>query len=499
MDLSCFNSVWTEQTQGHPFLQPPTTLKPFFQSQPSESATQLSSVTWTSQHHFLSLTPYYQSTISSQIRQNYSTKVESADSLLVNVHLWASYTYLSLGFCFNLNIVALEGVGHFFRELAKERYEGTEHLLKMQNQRSSHALFQDVQKPPQDDGEVKLIKKMGDQLTHFCRLAGPRAGLGEYLFERLTIKHDCICFYTNLLKYSLIMFSDIKLKEEEMLERLDMKQKHAYGEENQEELLAAAIHIHRIPIFCLILEDLKIQDAKKLVVLVQPLLHQRPLEDALDNALQLEHGARFLGVHEDGGLVAPDQSQQIQRLEEKNKRTHGKSPLLDPLKNFSKLVNLIVKYSIHLKKQFWGRRARAGTWPWARLPGAKRRRARSRRHADLPLSPATALSPGNKRRLTPRGAEAAAMWPAGAGTKLPCPRDSALRRAAFSGNLTALPSHLMPAGRSVRVFISANPEGRGEMFVMIMDGGALLKPQCTAGVNTVDYWNVESLAEDNQL
>lgn len=51
------------------------------------------------------------------------------------------------------------------------------------------------------------------------------------------------------------------------------------------------------------------------------------------------------------------------------------------------------------------------------------------------------------------------MWPAGAGTKLPCPRDSALRRAAFSGNLTALPSHLVPAGRSVRVFISANPEG----------------------------------------
>lgn len=52
------------------------------------------------------------------------------------------------------------------------------------------------------------------------------------------------------------------------------------------------------------------------------------------------------------------------------------------------------------------------------------------------------------------------MWPAGAGTKLPCPRDSALRRAAFSGNLTALPSHLVPAGRSVRVFISANPEGK---------------------------------------
>ena len=38
--------------------------------------------------------------------------------------------------------------------------------------------------------EVKLIKKMGDHLTHFCGLAGPQAGLGEYLFEKLILKHD---------------------------------------------------------------------------------------------------------------------------------------------------------------------------------------------------------------------------------------------------------------------------------------------------------------------
>ncbi|XP_040411946.1 NACHT and WD repeat domain-containing protein 2 [Cygnus olor] len=50
------------------------------------------------------------------------------------------------------------------------------------------------------------------------------------------------------------------------------------------------------------------------------------------------------------------------------------------------------------------------------------------------------------------------MWAAGAGGRLPCPRDAALRRAAFAGNLAALPAHLVPSGRSVRVFISANPE-----------------------------------------
>nr|XP_025850500.1 ferritin light chain [Vulpes vulpes] len=114
---------------------------------------------------------------------------------------------------------------------------GAKRFLKMQNQRGGRALFQDVQKPSQDewgktldameaalllekslnqalldlhalgsaradphlcdflenhflDEEVKLIKKMGDHLTNLRRLATPQAGLGEYLFERLTLKHD---------------------------------------------------------------------------------------------------------------------------------------------------------------------------------------------------------------------------------------------------------------------------------------------------------------------
>ncbi|XP_053072129.1 ferritin light chain-like [Acinonyx jubatus] len=174
--------------------------------------------------------------MSSQIRQNYSTEVEASVNRLVNMHLWASYTYLSLGFYFDRDDVALEGVGHFFLELAEEKQEGAECLLKMQNQRSGRALFLDMQKPSQDewgktldameaalllenlnqglldlhalgsaradphlcdflenhflDEEVKLIKKMGDHLTNLPRLSGPQADLGEYLFERLTLKHD---------------------------------------------------------------------------------------------------------------------------------------------------------------------------------------------------------------------------------------------------------------------------------------------------------------------
>ncbi|KPP75140.1 hypothetical protein Z043_105636 [Scleropages formosus] len=53
----------------------------------------------------------------------------------------------------------------------------------------------------------------------------------------------------------------------------------------------------------------------------------------------------------------------------------------------------------------------------------------------------------------------APMWPSGAGSRLPCPRESALRRAVLSGDVLALPPHHVPAGRSVRVFISANPDG----------------------------------------
>ncbi|XP_054574289.1 ferritin light chain-like [Eptesicus fuscus] len=148
--------------------------------------------------------------------------VEFAINCLVNLHPLASYTYLSLGFYFHLN----NGMGHFFCELTEENLEGAKHLLKMENQLGGHILFQDEQKPSQDEWgktqdameaamvternlkqarwylhaldstykdpdlcdfldncflaeEVKLIKKMGNHLTHLQSLAGPQAGLGS--------------------------------------------------------------------------------------------------------------------------------------------------------------------------------------------------------------------------------------------------------------------------------------------------------------------------------
>ncbi|KAB0392560.1 hypothetical protein E2I00_012986, partial [Balaenoptera physalus] len=86
--------VWTEQTQRHLFLQPPTNLQPFFPVvtfRPNHSAIL---GLRTSQHHFLSLAPYYPSTMSSQIHQNDSIQVEAAINRLVNTHLRASCTHL---------------------------------------------------------------------------------------------------------------------------------------------------------------------------------------------------------------------------------------------------------------------------------------------------------------------------------------------------------------------------------------------------------------------
>nr|XP_007989590.1 ferritin light chain-like [Chlorocebus sabaeus] len=168
--------------------------------------------------------------MSTQSRQKYTAGVEAAIDRLINVHLQASYTYLSLSFYFEGDDMALKGVGHFFRKLAEERCESAKHLL-MQNQRSSCGLFQGEQKLLRDewsgslaameaalalqnlnqpflglhalgsantdpnlcdflekhflDREVKLIKKMGDYLTNCRRLASPQASLAEYLFRRL--------------------------------------------------------------------------------------------------------------------------------------------------------------------------------------------------------------------------------------------------------------------------------------------------------------------------
>ncbi|KAB0396204.1 hypothetical protein E2I00_017329 [Balaenoptera physalus] len=64
-----------------------------------------------------------------EIRQNYPTAAETAVNPLADTHLRASYTSLSLSFYFDCDSVALEGMGHFFRELAKENPVNRKQLM----------------------------------------------------------------------------------------------------------------------------------------------------------------------------------------------------------------------------------------------------------------------------------------------------------------------------------------------------------------------------------
>uniref|UniRef100_A0A8C9A0Y4 Ferritin n=1 Tax=Prolemur simus TaxID=1328070 RepID=A0A8C9A0Y4_PROSS len=93
--------------------------------------------------------------MSSLSSQNYPAQVESAVDRLINMHLRASHTYLSLGFYFKGNNVALQGLGHFFRKLAEENHEGTKHL-SVRNKYSGGNLFQDKQEPSLDEWSGSL-------------------------------------------------------------------------------------------------------------------------------------------------------------------------------------------------------------------------------------------------------------------------------------------------------------------------------------------------------
>ncbi|XP_014372685.1 ferritin, higher subunit isoform X3 [Alligator sinensis] len=169
----------------------------------------------------------------SQVRQNYHRDCEAAINRMVNMELYASYVYMSMGYFFDRDDVALSRFSKFFRHESEEKREQAERLMGLQNRRGGRLVLQDIQ-PGQDewgnglaamqavlqleksinqalldlhqvatrhadphlcdflethylDEEVKLIKKLGDHLTNLQRVGMPDSGLGEYLFDHLTL------------------------------------------------------------------------------------------------------------------------------------------------------------------------------------------------------------------------------------------------------------------------------------------------------------------------
>ncbi|XP_066461892.1 ferritin light chain, oocyte isoform-like [Eleutherodactylus coqui] len=170
------------------------------------------------------------------VRQNYHLDSEDGVNRTVNLMLKVSYAYLSLEFYFDRDDVALAKFSKFFHEQYEEKQEQAEKLLKFQNKRGGRIVFQGIQKPEADWGngtsamehalkleksvnqalldlhkiafdhadphmcdfleteylekEVKVIKKLGDHITNLKRVKATEVGMGEYLFDKLTLGDD---------------------------------------------------------------------------------------------------------------------------------------------------------------------------------------------------------------------------------------------------------------------------------------------------------------------
>ncbi|KAK2832861.1 hypothetical protein Q5P01_016750 [Channa striata] len=170
----------------------------------------------------------------SQVRQNYHRDCEAAINRMVNMELFASYTYTSMGFYFSRDDVALPGFAHFFKHESHEEREHAEKLLSFQNKRGGRIFLQDVKKPDRDewgsgleamqcalqleknvnqalldlhklasqhqdphlcdflethflDEQVEMIKKLGDYITNLTKMDADKNKLAEYLFDKHTL------------------------------------------------------------------------------------------------------------------------------------------------------------------------------------------------------------------------------------------------------------------------------------------------------------------------
>ncbi|WP_201283009.1 ferritin family protein, partial [Klebsiella pneumoniae] len=85
------------------------------------------------------------------MRQNYHQDCEAAINRQINLELYASYVYLSMGYYFDRDDQALHNFAKFFRHQSHEEREHAEKLMKLQNQRGGRIFLQDVKKPERDE------------------------------------------------------------------------------------------------------------------------------------------------------------------------------------------------------------------------------------------------------------------------------------------------------------------------------------------------------------
>ncbi|XP_012706223.1 ferritin, heavy subunit [Fundulus heteroclitus] len=172
--------------------------------------------------------------MTSQVRHNFHQDCEAAINRQINLELYASYVYLSMGYYFDRDDQALHNFAKFFRHQSHEEREHAEKLMKLQNQRGGRIFLQDVKKPDRDewgsgvealecalqleksvnqslldlhklcsthndphlcdfiethylDEQVKSIKELGDWVSNLRRMGAPQNGMAEYLFDKHTL------------------------------------------------------------------------------------------------------------------------------------------------------------------------------------------------------------------------------------------------------------------------------------------------------------------------
>ncbi|KAH9513575.1 hypothetical protein Btru_033396 [Bulinus truncatus] len=87
----------------------------------------------------------------SQCRQNYHQDSEAGVNRQINMELYASYCYKSMGFYFDRDDVALPGFAKYFKKLSAEEVEHAERLMAYQVKRGGRIVFQDIKRPERDE------------------------------------------------------------------------------------------------------------------------------------------------------------------------------------------------------------------------------------------------------------------------------------------------------------------------------------------------------------
>ncbi|XP_068605683.1 ferritin, middle subunit-like [Brachionichthys hirsutus] len=167
----------------------------------------------------------------SEVRQNYHLDCEALVNRMIDMELFAFYTYTSMALYFSRDDVALPGFSCFFKQSSEEERENANKLLSFQNKRGGRMFLQNIKKPEHDEWgsgleamqnalqleknvnqalldlhklasehqdphlcdflethylneQVEAIKKLGDYISNLSRMDAHKNKMAEYLFDK---------------------------------------------------------------------------------------------------------------------------------------------------------------------------------------------------------------------------------------------------------------------------------------------------------------------------